>query len=103
MGVAEPAGWPNSGGGSTTAARYRPRQRNPGLSGRMQVPQQGSHRRHGRLRRRDVPILAVAHHERCHLRRIQLPHSGIDRMSRKEDWTCKFSTSGALLSMSVRM
>ena len=23
--------------------------------------------------------------------------------SRKEDWTCKFSTSGALLSMSVRM
>ena len=35
---------------------------------------------HGRLRRRDVPILTVAHHERCHLRRVQLPHSRIDRI-----------------------
>jgi len=35
---------------------------------------------HRRLRRRDVPILVVAHHAGCHLRRIQLPHSRIDRI-----------------------
>jgi len=43
----------------------------------VRIAKPPSVKNHGR--RRDVPILAVAHHERCHLRRIRLPHSRIDR------------------------
>jgi hypothetical protein len=44
----------------------------------VRIAKPPSVKNHGR--RRDVPILTVAHHAGCHLRRIQLPHSRIDRI-----------------------